>query len=150
MKKMLCPYCDHEMTKKGSCDFCGSRVKKPVYVDTSAEFNSQPSAQPNECDCNLHAADEHAHDDTYRDSEDASFRKDYEAAYGTGGAQQGAPAGAGQPRRRAMLASEAVQESTRQGNKMSGGSRTRNVVITGIIIYFVVQVILSIIFAAVR
>lgn len=146
MKKMLCPYCDHEMTKKGSCDFCGSRVKKPVYVETTAEFSSQPSAQPNECDCRLHSEDEHDHDDTYRDSEDVSFRQDYEASYGAG-VQQTPPAqtGAGQPRRRAMLASEAVSEAARQGSDAAGGmSKTAKVVIKVVIVYAIIQILLSV------
>ena len=160
MKRMLCPYCDHEMTKKGICDFCGSRVKKPVYVETSAEFNSQPSAQPNECDCRLHSEEGHDHDDTYRDSEDISFRQDYEASYGSdappqsSAVQQGAAAaraaaqaGAGQPRRRAMLASEAVQEVARKGSMTAGSPKIVKRVIIGIATYVAVQIILYIIFS---
>ncbi len=83
MQKMLCPFCDHVIKGKGKCDYCGSWVKKPVVAKTSAEFNAQASADPNQCDCSLHSPKEHPHDDTYRDSEDISYQADYNQAYGT-------------------------------------------------------------------
>lgn len=81
MKKMMCPYCDHEMKKAGRCEFCGSRVRKPLMVETTAVFDTKPSAQPGECDCRIHSEASHQHDDTYRDSADKSFERDYRKAY---------------------------------------------------------------------
>lgn len=169
MQKMLCPYCDHEIKGKGKCDFCGSRVSKPVLVETTAELNRPATANPNECDCNLHAPKEHPHDDTYRDSEDASFRTDYERAYGAGNTQgtsaqggnprhavssgagaggqvgagvQGAPKGAP---RRAVLASEAVERGTASGT-MKPASTTSQKVGKVIAIVIIVNVVLQILF----
>ena len=59
------------------CILLLSWVKKPVVAKTSAEFNAQASADPNQCDCSLHSPKEHPHDDTYRDSEDISYQADY-------------------------------------------------------------------------
>ncbi|MDE6874549.1 MAG: hypothetical protein K2P87_08830 [Lachnospiraceae bacterium] len=165
MQKMLCPYCDHEIKGKGKCDFCGSRVSKPVLVETTAELNVPPTAKPNECDCNLHAPKEHPHDDTYRDSEDASYQADYERAYGAGNAQgasaqgrntrsavsSGAGAGSrvgtgvqGAPRR-AVLASEAVERGTASGT-MKPASTTSQKVGKVIAIVIIVNVVLQILF----
>ena len=57
MTKMLCPYCDHEIKKAGRCEACGSKVKKPIVVETTAVFDAQPSAQPGECGCDIHSED---------------------------------------------------------------------------------------------
>ncbi len=170
MQKMLCPFCDHEIKGKGKCDFCGSRVSKPVIVETTAELNATASANPNECDCNLHAPKEHPHDDTYRDSEDASYQEDYERAYGadsaqgtgaqsTGGggeegrlsssAAAGRQIGAGAPNgapRRAVLASEAVERATASGD-IKPGKTTGQKVGRVILIILAVNVVLQILFA---
>ncbi len=81
MLKKLCPYCDHEIGNSSKCKFCGSRVRKPVIVETSAEFTTAASSMPGECDCTVHSPETHPHSDEYRDSTDASFEKDYRKAY---------------------------------------------------------------------
>ena len=168
MQKMLCPFCDHVIKGKGKCDYCGSWVKKPVVAKTSAEFNAQASADPNQCDCSLHSPNEHPHDDTYRDSEDISYQADYNQAYGTektGGASveperktasgnggsgsvsaaamAGSRMGAGQTGapRRAVLASEAVEHG--QTTIKTGGSKTvAKVVITIIAVNIILQILI--------
>lgn len=158
MQKMLCPFCDHEIQGKGKCPFCGSKVKKPVYAETTADFGATASAVPNECDCNLHSPESHPHDDTYRDSADQSYKSDYVEAYGedaprktatlagaaaaaqTGTQSAGRPAGA-MPRR-AVLASEAVQR-TQSANTTSAGN-TKNKVVKVIVIIFIINLVLQI------
>ena len=81
MLKKFCPYCDHEIKGAGKCVLCGSRVRKPVLVETSAEYATTSSAMPGDCDCRVHSPQEHPHSDRYRDSTDASFERDYKEAY---------------------------------------------------------------------
>lgn len=158
MQKMLCPFCDHEIQGKGKCAFCGSRVKKPVYAETTADFGARASAEPNECDCSVHSPESHKHDDTYRDSEDSSYKSDYVKAYGedaphrtaaasgtaagTGAAAQAAGRPAGAAPRRAVLASEAVKR-TQSANTTSAGS-TKNKVVKVIVIIFIINVVLQV------
>lgn len=78
----LCPYCDHPVNGPGKCPTCGARVWKVVTINSAAKMNVGPTANPGECDCDIHMPELHQHDDTYRDSEDRSFRSDYEEAYG--------------------------------------------------------------------
>lgn len=158
MQKMLCPFCDHEIQGKGKCEFCGSWVKKPVYAETTADFGAKASAEPNECDCSLHSPQLHEHDDTYRDSEDASFQNDYCEAYGeavpgaaaagkqTAAGAAAAGTGAGAVRRRAVLASEAVaaqRAGAPKGKTGSSGSKVAKVIIVIIIINFALQILLT-------
>lgn len=126
MQKMLCPYCDHEIKGKGKCDFCGSRVSKPVIVETTAELNAEASANPNECDCNLHAPGAHPHDDTYRDSEDASYQADYERAYGADSAQ-----GAAAQATNAQRATTQSADTYRAGTQNTGAQNGQGRVVSG-------------------
>lgn len=58
MKVRMCPYCDHEMTKRHHCDVCNSFVWKAEMVDI--HFNSQSRGR-NEADCAYGAAHDQAH-----------------------------------------------------------------------------------------
>ncbi len=81
MLKKLCPYCDHEIGNSSKCKYCGSRVRKPVVIETAAEFTTAASSMPGDCDCTIHSPEAHPHNDGYRDSTDASFEGDFRKAY---------------------------------------------------------------------
>lgn len=163
MQKLLCPYCDHEIKGKGKCDFCGSKVKKPVVMETSAELNGQDFANPGGRGDSVHTQGTNAQDDAYRNSGAAPYPGNSGGASsaasvqgGTGAMRNGAAAGAaagsraangaaGMPRR-AVLASEAVEAGKASGTMKPAGATSQRVVKI-IVIVVIVNIVLQIIFS---
>lgn len=131
MQKLLCPYCDHEIKGKGKCDFCGSKVKKPVVAETSAEFSGQDLTNPDGRDYSVNA-------------QGGAGAMDTGAAAGAAAPSRAANAVTGMPRR-AVLASEAVEAGKATGTMKS--SATSQKVVKVIVIVVIVNIILQIIFS---
>ncbi|MBQ9119308.1 MAG: hypothetical protein IJY09_04515 [Lachnospiraceae bacterium] len=129
MIKKFCPYCDHEIGGARKCPYCNSRVRKPVLVETSAEYSTSASAMPGDCDCNIHSPQLHPHDDAYRDSTDASFERDYKEAYQSDRSSM---------RAAASRASNRLNPATTKGQPKKNNA-AKTVVIVYIIIFVLMQ-----------
>ncbi len=147
MKKMLCPYCDHEMIEKGRCNFCGSKVKKPIYVEVSDDLNARFSTENKDKNYTTEFVEQSEKNSDYtnlaqdRNSADAAGQKEQNPSSQIHQKVQTA-APRTQPRAKAMSASEAVAESVKKGTNVKGSS-TVSKVVTVIVIVWIVFGILS-------
>ena len=116
MRKMLCPYCDHEIMGKGRCSFCGSKVKKPIYAEVSDDLSARFSTE----------------------NEDKNYTTEFVEQPEKNSAY------AAKPRAKAMLASEAVAESVKKGTNIKGSS-TASKIIKIVAIVWIVSTIISVI-----